>query len=74
MSKRFRVAIIAAVAILACLGGAAILEIQTKVIRRVFDNLMQKSGKTLVAAALALEYGFTDIDGKQPRVLTAAEA
>ena len=33
-------------------------------------NLMQKSGQVLVAAALALEYGFTDIDGKQPRPLT----
>ena len=30
-------------------------------------NLMQKSGQVLVAAALALEYGFTDVDGKQPR-------
>ena len=33
-------------------------------------NLMQKSGQVLVAAALALEYGFTDIDGKQPRPVT----
>ena len=33
-------------------------------------NLMEKSGQFLVAAALALEYGFTDIDGKQPRPLT----
>ena len=33
-------------------------------------NLMQKSGQVLVAAALALEYGFTDVDGKQPRPLT----
>lgn len=33
-------------------------------------KLMQKSGQVLVAAALALEYGFTDIDGKQPRPLT----
>ena len=32
-------------------------------------NIMQKSGKALIAAALALEYGFTDIDGKQPRPL-----
>ena len=30
-------------------------------------NLMQKSGRGLVAAELALEYGFTDIDGKQPK-------
>ena len=34
------------------------------------SNLMQKSGQVLVAASLALEYGFTDIDGKQPRPLT----
>jgi NAD(P)-dependent dehydrogenase (short-subunit alcohol dehydrogenase family) len=37
-------------------------------------ELMQKSGQILVAAALALEYGFTDIDGKQPRPLTPGEA
>jgi NAD(P)-dependent dehydrogenase (short-subunit alcohol dehydrogenase family) len=37
-------------------------------------NLMEKSGQVLVAAALALEYGFTDVDGKQPRPLTLAEA
>ena len=30
-------------------------------------DVMRKSGQVLVAAALALEYGFTDIDGKQPR-------
>lgn len=32
--------------------------------------LMQKSGQVLVAAVLAQEYGFTDVDGKQPRPLT----
>jgi dehydrogenase/reductase SDR family member 1 len=37
-------------------------------------NILQKSGQVLVAAALAQEYGFTDIDGKQPRPLTLAEA
>jgi len=31
---------------------------------------MEKSGQVLVAAALALEYGFTDIDGRQPVPLT----
>jgi NAD(P)-dependent dehydrogenase (short-subunit alcohol dehydrogenase family) len=30
-------------------------------------DIMQRSGHVLVAAALAHEYGFTDIDGKQPR-------
>jgi dehydrogenase/reductase SDR family member 1 len=33
-------------------------------------NIMQRSGKVVVAATLAQEYGFTDIDGKQPRPLT----
>ena len=33
-------------------------------------DLMQKTGQVLVAAALAIEYGFSDIDGKQPRPLT----
>lgn len=33
-------------------------------------NLMLKSGKVLIAAALAQEYGFSDIDGKQPLPLT----
>ena len=34
---------------------------------------MHKSGQRLVAAALALEYGFTDVDGRQPRPLTVEE-
>ena len=33
-------------------------------------DIMSKSGRVLVAAALAREYGFTDVDGKQPRPLT----
>jgi NAD(P)-dependent dehydrogenase (short-subunit alcohol dehydrogenase family) len=33
-------------------------------------DIMQKSGQVVVAASLAVEYGFTDIDGKQPRPLT----
>ncbi|MBC7879336.1 MAG: SDR family NAD(P)-dependent oxidoreductase [Anaerolineales bacterium] len=33
-------------------------------------NIMKKSGKVLVAAQEALEYGVKDIDGKQPRPLT----
>jgi len=36
--------------------------------------VMKKSGQVMVAAALALEYGFTDIDGKQPRPITYQEA
>lgn len=37
-------------------------------------NIMQKSGQVLVAAQVALDYGFTDIDGKQPRPITVAES
>jgi len=37
------------------------------------QNVMHKSGEVLVAAALAQEYGFTDIDEKQPRPLTLAD-
>jgi dehydrogenase/reductase SDR family protein 1 len=37
-------------------------------------DMMKKSGQVLVAAALALEYSFTDVDGKQPRPLTYQEA
>jgi NAD(P)-dependent dehydrogenase (short-subunit alcohol dehydrogenase family) len=33
-------------------------------------NVLRHTGKVLVAASLAMEYGFTDIDGKSPRPLT----
>jgi NAD(P)-dependent dehydrogenase (short-subunit alcohol dehydrogenase family) len=36
-------------------------------------EIMRKSGQVLVAADVALAYGFTDVDGKQPRPLTVAE-
>jgi dehydrogenase/reductase SDR family member 1 len=37
-------------------------------------EVMKMSGQVLVAAALALEYGFTDIDGTQPVPLTKESA
>jgi NAD(P)-dependent dehydrogenase (short-subunit alcohol dehydrogenase family) len=37
-------------------------------------KVMEKSGKVVVAAALAQEYGFEDIDGKKPRPLTLMDA
>lgn len=37
-------------------------------------DVIAKSGQVLVAAALAKEYGFTDIDGKTPRPLTLEQA
>jgi hypothetical protein len=35
---------------------------------------MRSSGQVLVAAQVALDYGFTDIDDRQPRPITVAEA
>lgn len=37
-------------------------------------DVLDKSGQVLVAAALAEEYGFTDVDGKRPRPVTLEEA
>ena len=37
-------------------------------------HIILKSGQILVAARLAQEYGFTDIDGKRPRPITVDEA
>lgn len=37
-------------------------------------QIMKKSGTVCVAAELALEYGFTDVDGKQPKSQTAEYA
>ena len=37
-------------------------------------NVMKKSGKVLVVAQEALEYGIRDIDGKQPKPVTLEEA
>lgn len=36
-------------------------------------NRLDKTGQVLIGAALASEYGFTDIDGRQPRALTLAD-
>jgi len=36
-------------------------------------EVLRHSGKVLVAAAVARDYGFTDIDGKSPRPLTIAD-
>jgi len=36
-------------------------------------NAIGRTGSVLVAAALAEEYGFTDVDGRQPRPLTLAD-
>jgi NAD(P)-dependent dehydrogenase (short-subunit alcohol dehydrogenase family) len=36
-------------------------------------DVLRHTGKVLVAADLATEYGFTDIDGKTPRSLTLAD-
>lgn len=36
-------------------------------------DVLRHTGKVLVAAGLAMEYGFTDIDGKTPRPLKLSD-
>jgi dehydrogenase/reductase SDR family member 1 len=36
-------------------------------------NVVRHNGQVLVAAAVARDYGFTDVDGKSPRPLTIAD-
>ncbi len=36
-------------------------------------DVIRHTGKVLVAAAVALDYGFTDVDGKSPRPLTISD-
>jgi len=36
-------------------------------------DVLRHTGKVVVAAAIAREYGFTDVDGKSPRPLTLAD-
>jgi len=36
-------------------------------------DVLRHTGRVLVAASLAIEYGFTDIDGTTPRPLTLAD-
>jgi dehydrogenase/reductase SDR family member 1 len=36
-------------------------------------NVSRWNGSVVVAAALAAEYGFTDVDGRRPRPLTLAD-
>jgi NAD(P)-dependent dehydrogenase (short-subunit alcohol dehydrogenase family) len=36
-------------------------------------DVLRHTGEVLVVAALAKEYGFTDVDGKSPRPLTLAD-
>src|SRR5262249_7146501 len=50
-----------------------------EIIRRAMGELasdpdvLRHTGTMLVAAAVAKEYGFTDVDGKSPRPLTLAD-
>ena len=47
--------------------GRAVVALATDV------NIMDKSGRVLIAAELAQQYGFTDIDGTQPTPLTVED-
>ena len=37
-------------------------------------QIQEKSGSVVIAAELGIEYGFTDVDGKQPRALLMEDA
>ena len=37
------------------------------------EDVIRRTGQVLVAAALAREYGFDDIDGRRPRPLTLSD-
>lgn len=37
-------------------------------------DILNKTGQVVVSAAVAQEYGFSDVDGKQPRPITVSEA
>jgi hypothetical protein len=37
------------------------------------EAALRRSGQVVVAAELAREYGFTDVDGQQPRPLSLAD-
>ena len=37
------------------------------------SDVLRHAGQVLVAAAVAKDYGFTDVDGKSPRPLTIAD-
>jgi dehydrogenase/reductase SDR family protein 1 len=51
-------------------------EFQGRAIAHLFVDpaLMDKSGRVFTSAGLALEYGFVDVDGRQPRPLTIGTA
>ena len=36
-------------------------------------DILAKTGQVLVTAQVALDYGFSDVDGRQPRPLTITE-
>jgi dehydrogenase/reductase SDR family protein 1 len=50
-------------------------EFMGRVIAGLFKDptLMNRSGKAVVAASIAMELGVTDIDGRAPRALTIAD-
>lgn len=50
-------------------AGATVYVASVLAALAAYPNVIHKTGQVLVAAELGLEYGFTDIDGKQPRPL-----
>ncbi len=70
-------------AVIAAAGGGALdlsnsesPEFIGRVIARLYRDpgLMQRTGRVLVAASVAAEFGVTDVDGRLPKALTLAQA
>ncbi|MBI3684096.1 MAG: hypothetical protein HY235_27300 [Acidobacteria bacterium] len=47
--------------------------VRTEKVMAADPAVLRYTGKVLVAAGLAMEYGFTDIDGTTPRPLTLTD-
>jgi NAD(P)-dependent dehydrogenase (short-subunit alcohol dehydrogenase family) len=47
-------------------AGATVYATDRTTAEETLTTIMEKSGQVLVVAALAQEYGFTDIDGRLP--------
>ena len=53
--------------------GNALIEVGSETALAGDLDVMRYTGAVLVAASVAANYGFTDIDGKSPRPLTLAD-
>jgi phosphoribosylformimino-5-aminoimidazole carboxamide ribotide isomerase len=63
----------AGVPVIASGGVGSLADVRAVAALAADGDVLRHTGKVLVAAAVAKEYGFTDVDGKSPRPLTLAD-